>query len=130
MEDPIMKKLILPLFLVLILLCGCSEVAQQVETLAQNVDVEAIVTGVIEKIDWDQLQSYAKEGYDALVEKYPALAAENVKAFLKDNGLDLMNKFLSSTNEETQANADKLGQILKILYPDLTDEVDQVLVQN
>lgn len=124
-----MKKLIIPLILVLLLLCGCGEIAQQVETIAQNVDVESIITGVIEKIDWEQLQSYAKEGYDALVEKYPALAAENVKAFLKDNGLELMNKFLSSTNEETQANADKLGAIIKILYPDLTDEVDQVLAQ-
>ena len=124
-----MKKLILPLLLVLVLLCGCGEIAQQVETIAQQVDVEAIVTGVIEKIDWEQLQSYAKEGYDALVEKYPALATENVKAFLKDNGLELMNKFLSSANEETQANADKLGQILKILYPELTDEVDKVLAE-
>ena len=124
-----MKKMIFPLILVLILLCGCSEVAQQVETIAQQVDMEAIVTGVIEKIDWEQLQSYAKEGYDALVKKYPALEAENVKAFLKNNGLELMNKFLSSTNEETQANADKLGAIIKILYPDLTDEVDQVLAQ-
>ena len=123
-----MKKLIVPLILVL-LLCGCGEIAQQVETIAQNVDVEAIITGVIEKIDWEQLQSYAKEGYDALVKKYPALEAENVKAFLKDNGLELMNKFLSSANEETQANADKLGQILKILYPDLTDEVDRVMAQ-
>lgn len=124
-----MKKLFLPLLLALLLLCGCSEVAQQVETLAQNVDVEAIVTGVVEKIDWEQLQDYAKEGYDALVEKYPALKAENVKAFLKDNGLDLMNKLLSSTDESTQENADKLGSILKILYPDLSDEVDQVLAK-
>ena len=124
-----MKKLIIPLILALVLLCGCSEVAQQVETLAQNVDVEAIVTGVIERIDWEQLQSYAKEGYEALVKKYPALEAENVKVFLKNNGLELMNKFLDSTNEETRLNANKLGQILKILYPDLTDEVDQVLAQ-
>lgn len=124
-----MKRLIFPLVLALVLLCGCSDIAQQVETIAQQVDVEAIITGVIEKIDWEQLQTYAKEGYDALVNKYPALEAENVKAFLKDNGLELMNKFLSSTNEETQANADKLGAIIKILYPDLTDEVDQVLAQ-
>ena len=123
-----MKKLIIPLLLVL-LLCGCSEIAQQVETIAQNIDVEAIVTGVIEKIDWAQLESYAKEGYDALVEKYPALAADNVKAFLKDNGLELMNKLLSSTDEATQEKAGKLGAIIKILYPDLTDEVDQVLAQ-
>ena len=124
-----MKKLILPLFLALVLLCGCSEIAQQVETVAQQVDVEGIVTGVIEKIDWEQLQSYAEKGYEALVKKYPALEAENVKAFLKDNGLNLMNKFLSSSDEETQENANKLGAILKILYPDLTDEVDQVLAQ-
>ena len=124
-----MKKLIIPLLLVLLLLCGCSEIAQQVETIAQNIDVEAIVTGVIEKIDWAQLESYAKEGYDALVEKYPALAADNVKAFLKDNGLELMNKLLSSTDEATQEKAGKLGAIIKILYPELTDEVDQILAQ-
>lgn len=124
-----MKKLIIPLLLVLLLLCGCSEIAQQVETIAQNIDVEAIVTGVIEKIDWAQLESYAKEGYDALVEKYPALAAENVKAFLKDNGLELMNKLLSSADGATQEKAGKLGAIIKILYPDLSDEVDQVLTQ-
>ena len=125
-----MKKLIIPLVLALVFLCGCSEIAQQVETVAQQVDVEAIITGVVEKIDWEQLQSFAQEGYDALVKKYPALEAENVKAFLKDNGLDLMNKFLSGTNEDTKENANKLGAILKILYPDLTDEVDQVLTNN
>ena len=124
-----MKKLIFPLVLALVFLCGCSEIAQQVETIAQQVDVEAIVTGVIEKIDWEQLQTYAKEGYDALVKKYPALEAENVKAFLKDNGLELMNKYVKSTDEEAQANAAKLGQILVILYPDLADEVEAVLPQ-
>ena len=124
-----MKKLIFPLVLALVFLCGCSEIAQQVETIAQQVDVEAIITGVIEKIDWEQLQTYAKEGYDALVKKYPALEAENVKAFLKDNGLELMNKYVKSTDEEAQANAAKLGQILVILYPDLADEVEAVLPQ-
>ena len=122
-----MKKRMIPLLLILVLLCGCSEIAQQVETFAQNIDVEAIVTGVIEKIDWAQLESYAREGYDALVEKYPALASNNVKAFLKDNGLNLMNKLLSSTDEATHENAGKLGAIIKILYPELAEEVDQVL---
>ena len=129
MEDPNMKKLIFPLVLALVFLCGCSDIAQQVETIAQQVDVEAIVTGIIEKIDWEQLQTYAKDGYDALVKKYPALEAENVKAFLKDNGLELMNKYVKSTDEEAQANAAKLGQILVILYPDLADEVEAVLPQ-
>ena len=71
-----MKKLILPLLLVLVLLCGCSEIAQQVETVAQNIDIEAIITGVIDKIDWAQLESCAKEGYEALVEKYHRQPAE------------------------------------------------------
>ena len=122
-----MKKLIFPLVLALILLCGCDQVAQQVETIAQQVDVEAIVTGVIEKIDWEQLQSYAQQGYEALVKKYPALETENVKLFLKENGLELLNKYVQSTDAEAQANADKLGQILSILYPDLADEVEAVL---
>lgn len=124
-----MKKLIIPLLLVLVFFCGCSEISRQAETIASQVDVEAIITGVIEKIDWEQLESYAKEGYEALVEKFPALKAENVKAFLKDNGLELMNKFLSSADEATQENAGKLGEIIKILDPELTDEVDKVLAE-
>ena len=126
-----MKKicLLLCLLISMAVFSGCSEIAAQVETIAQQVDVEAIITGVIEKIDWEQLQTYAKEGYDALVKKYPALEAENVKAFLKDNGLELMNKYVKSTDEEAQANAAKLGQIIAILYPDLADEVEAVLPQ-
>ena len=99
MEDPNMKKLIFPLVLALVFLCGCSEIAQQVETIAQQVDVEAIITGVIEKIDGEQLQTYAKEGYDALVKKYPALEAENVKAFLKDNGLEAYGTHFAIWND-------------------------------
>lgn len=118
-----MKKLIIPLLLILVFFCGCAEITQQV-------DVEAIITGVIESIDWEELESYAQQGYDALVEKFPALKAENVKAFLKDNGLELMNKLLSSTDEATQENANKLGAIIKILYPDLADEVDAVLAED
>ena len=122
-----MKKLIFPLVLALILLCGCDQVAQQVETIAQQVDVEAIISAVIEKIDWEQLQGYAKNGYDALVKKYPALETENVKTYLKDNGLELLNKYVESQDAEAQLNADKLGQIIAILYPDLADEVAAVL---
>ena len=124
-----MKKLIFPLILLLVFFCGCSKMAQQAETIAEQIDVEAIITGVIENIDWEELESYAQQGYDALVEKFPALKAENVKAFLKDKGLSLMNKFLSSTDEATQENASKLGAIIKILYPDLTDEVDAILIK-
>lgn len=129
-------RLLLCFALSLFLLTGCAEIAdsidtgairQQVETIASQIDVEAIVTGVIESIDWEELKDYARQGYDALTERFPALKAENVKAFLKDNGLDLLNKYIESTDEAMQENARKLGEIIKILNPELTDEVDRVI---
>ena len=64
---------------------------------------------------------------EALIKRYPSLEKENVKSYLKDNGLKLIRKFISSTDEGIQENAQKLGQILKILYPELTEEVDTAL---
>lgn len=123
-----MKKfcIVLCLLLGLGMFSGCEEVASQVETIAGQIDVEAIVTGVIESIDWEELKNYAQEGYTALTDKYPALKAENVKAFLKENGLKLMNTYIESADAEMQENARKLGEIIKILDPELTDEVDKV----
>ena len=88
---------------------------------------EKAVTTVIESIDWEELQDSAKDGYEALIKRYPSLEKENVKSYLKDNGLKLIQKFISSTDEGIQENAQKLGQILKILYPELTEEVDTAL---
>lgn len=129
-----MKRTVMLLALVLCLtsLWGCTSeeigtVVQQVETIAGQIDVEGIINEVISKIDWEELKSYAQEGYDALTEKYPALKGENIKAFLKENGLELMKKYLQSTDAEKQENARKLGQILKILNPELSDEVDAVI---
>ena len=124
-----MKKIciLLCLLLVMTALTGCSEIAAQVETIASQVDVEALITGIIEKIDWEELKAYAQQGYDSLIEHFPALKGENVKAFLKDHGLDLLKKYVSSTDETQQENARKLGQILKILNPELTDEVNSVI---
>ena len=118
---------ILVLLVSMALLCGCSE-----ETVSSTADAaisaaEKIVTTVIESIDWEELQDYAQQGYDALIEKYPALSGENIKSFLTENGLKLMSKYLSSTDEQVQENARKLGQILKILNPELSDEVDKVI---
>lgn len=124
-----MRKLI-PLLLIaacIFLFSGCEEISSQVETMTQEIDVEAIVTEVLDKIDWEELKNLASEGYDTLTEKYPALKSENVKAFLKENGLKLMNTYLDSTLPETQEKARKLGEIIKILYPDLTDEVNAVI---
>lgn len=124
------------LLLCLATLCGCSSgqidanaLIQQVETIASQVDVESIINEIINKIDWEELKDYTRQGYDALTEKYPALKGENIKAFLKENGLDLMKRYLQSTDETKQENARKLGEILKILNPELTDEVDAVIAE-
>lgn len=124
------------LLLCLFSLCGCSSgqidagaLIQQVETMAAQIDVESILSDVISRIDWEELKGYAQKGYDALTEKYPALKGENIKAFLKENGLELMNKYLQSADEAKQENARKLGEIIKILNPELTDEVDEVLAK-
>lgn len=120
----------------LLFLCGCSDIvgqldldaiSQQVETIAAQIDVEAILDEAVSKINWEDLKGYAQQGYDALTEKYPALKGENIKSFLKNNGLELMNRYLESTDAAMQENARKLGEILKILNPELTDEVNKVL---
>lgn len=133
-----MKRMIAVLYLMVctVMFCGCEQlpeqispetILQQVETLASRIDVEAMVTEVIESIDWEELKGYAQQGYDALTDRYPALKAENVKAFLKDNGLSLLNQLVDGTDAETQDNAQKLGEIIKILNPELAEEVDQVI---
>ena len=133
-----MKRLTAVVFLCLcaVFFCGCEQlpqeinaetILQQVETLASNIDVETVVTDVIESIDWEELKECARQGYDALTDRYPALKAENVKSFLKDNGLSLLNILVDSTDAETRDNARKLGEIIKILNPELTEEVNQVI---
>ena len=124
-----MKKfcILLCLLTTMSMLTGCSEISTQVETIAQQIDVESIVTGFIEKIDWDELKNYAEEGYMALTDHYPALKSENIKSFLKDSGLDLLKKYIENTDESLQENAKKLGQIIMILDPELADEVNAVL---
>lgn len=131
-----MYRIIVLFLLVLCLtsLPGCSSdsldtgvLMQQLETFAGQIDVEAVVTDVIERIDWEELKGYARQGYDALTDRFPALKGENVKAFLKENGLSLLNKFLESSDADMQENARKLGEILKILNPELTEEVEQVI---
>ena len=124
------------LILCLGMLCGCSEITEQVdlesitqhvETIAQQLDAEGVISSAIEKIDLEELKQYASQGYDALVRKFPALKSENVKSVIKENGLELMNKYLQSTDSEMQEKAKKLGEIIKILSPELTDEVNAVI---
>lgn len=124
-----MRRLIhfLLLMLVLCLLASCTdEAAGEAISAVASAGEEAVKT-IIENVDWEELKNYAQQGYDALVERFPALKGENIKAFLKENGLSLMNKYMESTDVETQENARKLGEILKILNPELTDEVNAIL---
>ena len=123
-----MKKLVLILTVILaLLLFGCDGelLPESVEPAAKA--AEAAITTLLESIDWEELKSYAEKGYDALTERFPALKGENIKAFLKENGISLLNRFVESTNADTRENARKLGEILKILYPELTDEVNAIL---
>lgn len=133
-----MKRLIMGAVLAvcLVSLWGCSSgqfdsgtLMQQVETVAGQIDVEGIISEAVSKIDWEELKKYTQEGYSALTDKYPALKGDNIKAFLKENGLELMKKYLQSTDETKQENARKLGEILKILNPELGDEVDAVITK-
>ena len=113
----------------LILLCGCEQLMDQVETVTQQIDVESLVTDAIENIDWEQLEQNAKQGYNTLTEQFPALKSENIKGFLKTNGLELLKSYVEKSDADMQHNARKLGQILKILSPELTDEVDSVIAE-
>lgn len=119
-----MKKLLILFVLLSLILCGCSEAAPEI-------DVEGILKTVVENIDWEELQGYVQQGAEAVLEKYPALKKltnrDDLQALLKEHGLKLLGTYLNSTDTEVQENAEKLGAIIKILSPELTDEVDTVL---
>ena len=127
-----MKKMIIPLLVCFLLFCGCAEVSETIDVdVVRFADIEAILTAVVENIDWEQLQEYAEKGAEALVERYPSLKtladSEKMKEILKDKGLTLVGHLLESAEAETQENARKIGEIIKILYPELTEDVDKVL---
>lgn len=124
-----MRRLLRFLLLIvcICLLVSCADEATTEALSAVAAAGEEAVKSIIENIDWEELKGYAQQGYDALVERFPALKGENIKAFLKENGLSLMSKYMESTDGETQENARKLGEILKILNPELTDEVNAIL---
>ena len=122
-----MKKLLIPLVLMLLFSCGCSDKASDAASTAG----EQLLQTIVEKVDVDELKNYAEKGADALAEKFPALkpltSRQDMQEFLKDKGIDLIQKYLESTDAEVQANAEKLGAIIKILSPELTDEIDAIL---
>ena len=129
-----MKRFIAIILLISLLLCGCDILAVQ-QTV--NDAEEALLRSIVEN---EALQQWIKDhpfdelaagARDALVEAFPALEQvlnfDNLKQTMKTTGLDLMREYLSSTDPQTQEKADTLGAVIKILCPDLTDEVDAVL---
>ena len=82
----------------------------------------------IEEHPADELASDAK---NTLVQAFPFLEdlldVENLKQQLKTTGLDLMREYMSSASPETQEKANTLGGVIRILAPDLADEVDSIL---
>ena len=82
----------------------------------------------IEEHPADALASDAK---DTLVKAFPflekVLDLDNWKQALKTTGIDLMRKYMDSADPETQEKAETLGAVIRILAPDLADEVASVL---
>ena len=128
-----MKRLIALILIFALLLCGCdfqqtADAAFQklLEKIASNQELQTW----LEEHPIEELGANAK---DTLVKKFPVLNDllnfDNLKQLLKTTGLDLMNQYVSSTSAETQEKANTLGAVIKILYPDLTDEVDAILGQ-
>ena len=77
------------------------------------------------------MEELASDAKDTLVKAFPFLEnlldVENLKQTLKTTGMDLIRDYMASANPETQEKANTLGSVIKILYPDLTDEVDSIL---
>lgn len=126
-----MKRIIALVLLAALLLCGCdmgetvsNATEQLLRSIAENEELQTW-------IEEHPLDSLAADAVNTLTEKFPALKkltdTENLKQVLKTKGLALVSEYLSSTEPETQEKAETLGAIIKILYPDLTDEVDAVL---
>ena len=128
-----MKRIIALILVCTLLLCGCD--LQQTADTAFKTLLEKIASNQ-ELQSWlaeHPVEEMTADAKDALIRKFPVLEDlldfDNFKQLLKTTGLDLMNQYLSSKSPETQEKANTLGAIIKILNPDLTDEVDAILGQ-
>ena len=102
-----------------------------------DASTEALLKSVAESeelqtwIEEHPVEELASDAKDTLVKAFPFLEdlldVENLKQTLKTTGMDLMRNYMASANPETQEKANTLGSVIKILYPDLSDEVDTVL---
>lgn len=126
-----MKRIICLILICTLLLCGCD--LQQTADSAFKTLLERIASNqeLQNWLDEHPVEAMTAEAKDTLMKKFPILEDlldfDNLKQLLKTTGLDLMNQYLSSKSPETQEKANTLGAIIKILYPELTNEVDAVL---
>ena len=126
-----MKRIVAFVLFAALLLCGCSTndtVSSTAEQLLRSIaENEEIKIWLEERL----LEETATNIKDALIEKFPSLGKlldmDNLKQILKTTGLDLLREYIGSTEPETQEKANTLGAIIKILSPELSDEVDAVI---
>ena len=82
----------------------------------------------IEEHPIDQLTDDAK---DTLVKAFPflenVLDLDNWKQALQTTGLELLRDYAAGASADSLEHADTLGTVIKILSPDLADQVDAIL---
>lgn len=129
-----MKRLITIFLLISLLLCGCDILETQKtiheaeeQLLRAIVENEALQTWIQEH-PFDEVAADAKENLTAA---FPALEKllnfDNVHDFFKTRAIEMTQEYLASSDPAAQKRAETLGELTKILFPDLSDEVDAAL---
>ena len=82
----------------------------------------------IEEHPADELAGDAK---NTLVKAFPflekVLDLNNWKQALKTTGMELLEEYMASAKPDTREKAETLGSVIRILAPELADEVDAIL---
>lgn len=104
--------------------------------IADNATRDLIRT-VIEDTDissWtasSNAQDYTKEGILAFAQDYPALKTllerKDMEEILKKTGISMIREYTMSTDPARAVNAMTLAEMIRILCPDLADEVNAFL---
>ena len=128
-----MKRLIAVLLLISLLLCGC-DILETQKTIhkAEEQLLRAIVENK-ELQNWlaeHPFDSLAADAKANLVKAFPALeqllSFEGIHDFFRTRGIEMTREYLASADPAAQKRAETLGELTKILFPDLIDEVEAV----
>ena len=128
-----MKRLIAVLLLISLLLCGC-DILETQKTIHEA--EEQLLRAIVENKElqnwlaehpFDSLAANAKAN---LVKAFPALeqllSFEGIHDFFRTRGIEMTREYLASADPAAQKRAETLGELTKILFPDLIDEVEAV----